>query len=130
MIGLDTNVLIRYIVRDDARQAAIADELIDKLTPTKPGYVTLLVLAELWWVLGSSYTYTADQRRELVEALLTAQELRIESTERVRAALERVTVGADFPDALIAQSAKDAGCSVVMTFDAKAAKRAGMRLVA
>ena len=61
MIGLDTNVLARYIMQDDAAQAKKATKLIESLTPTEPGYVPLVVVVELFWVLSRSYELSQAQ---------------------------------------------------------------------
>lgn len=129
MIGIDTNVLVRYVVRDDESQTALADGLIDGFTADEPGLVPLIALVECWWVLGRAYSLPDDRRREFVEALLTSQELRVERSDTVRAALRRTADGADFADALIAQAATEAGCATVMTFDRRAARSAGMQLL-
>ncbi|WP_277213803.1 PIN domain-containing protein [Isoptericola croceus] len=129
MIGLDTNVLVRYVVRDDGAQARQADGLIDALTPDAPGFVPLVVLVECWWVLDRAYSYPLDRRRAFVEALLATQELRVEQADTVRAALRRTDDGADLADALIAVGAAEAGCDTVMTFDRRAARVAGMTLL-
>ena len=130
MIGLDTNVLVRYVVRDDPAQAAAADRLIDSCTAENPGYLSLLVVVESWWVLGSAYSYSSEERREFIEALLEAKELVVESPDLVRGAVRHVADGADFADALIALSGRARGCAEVMTLDKKAAGRAGMTLLA
>lgn len=130
MIGLDTNVLIRYVVRDDPAQTRLTDNLLDSLTSDDPGYVPLIVLVECWWVLDRSYGYPLERRRAFVEALLASQELRVERTDTVRAALRRTHDGADLADAVIAVGATEAGCSAIMTFDRRAARAAGMTLLA
>ena len=53
MIGLDTNILVRYLAQDDAEQAKRANRIIDRLTPENPGFVPLVALVELVWVLES-----------------------------------------------------------------------------
>ena len=129
MIGLDTFVLVRYVVRDDAGQAASADRLIDAFSAKEPGFLGTVVLAETWWVLGRAYAFPVDRRLAFVEALLESQELVVEDPDAVRAALQSANAGADFADALIAESAKAAGCTAVMTFDKAAARDAGMTLL-
>ena len=62
MIGLDTNVLVRYMAQDDPKQSAIATRLIEKeLSPGEPGFISLMVLAELCWVLKSLYSASAGE---------------------------------------------------------------------
>lgn len=94
MIGLDTNILVRYIVRDDPRQAARADALLEGLTRDSPGFGPLLVLAELYWTLTRSYRFTPVQSVEVVSRLLAAGELRVQDRDVVRRAVERAAVGA------------------------------------
>ncbi len=129
MIGLDTNVIVRYTVRDDPKQTALADAAIDALSSDDPGYVSHVVVAETWWVLRSAYRFPEDRRRQLFEILLDTKELRFEDPDTVRAALTSTRQGADLADALIAQSAVQAGCRSVVTFDKGAARRAGMTLL-
>ena len=62
MIGLDTNVLVRYIAQDDAAQSPKASTLIESLTVDEPGYVTQVALVEVVWVLSSLYAADRDQR--------------------------------------------------------------------
>ncbi|MFD1824546.1 PIN domain-containing protein [Mumia zhuanghuii] len=128
-MGLDSNVVIRYAVRDDEDQAGRADAVVDGLSADSPGYVSLVVLTETWWVLDRAYAIARDRRLEFFEALLDAQELRTESPDLVRAALRRTRRGADFADALITEASAAAGCTRVMTLDERAAKHAGMTLI-
>jgi predicted nucleic-acid-binding protein len=130
VIGLDTNVLIRYVVRDDAEQTRLADELVDGFTTDSPGFVPVLVLVECWWVLDRAYSYPVDRRRAFVEALLASQEVRVDQADAVRAALRATHDGADLADALIAVIALEAGCERIMTFDRRAARAAGMTRLA
>lgn len=55
MIGLDTNVLVRYIMQDDTKQSAKATQLIESLTSDEPGFIAMVSVVELYWVLTSSY---------------------------------------------------------------------------
>lgn len=129
MIGLDTNVLIRYTVRDDPSQTALADGVIDGLDASNPAFVPLIVVVECWWVLGRAYGYPTEQRQGFVDALLTSEELLVESPDALRAALRGTRDGADLADALIAHAATTAGCERTLTFDRGAARRAGMQLL-
>ncbi len=130
MIGLDTNVLVRYIMQDDAKQAAKANKLIESLTTDEPGFFTLVSVVELGWVLSSSYGLKREQVAQAFDALLQTKEIMIESAEQVRRALRvyRAT-SADFADCLIERAANNAGCERTMTFDITAAKLAGMTLI-
>jgi predicted nucleic-acid-binding protein len=129
MMGLDTNVLVRYIVRDDPAQTPQADAVIRRLSAARPGFVSLVVLVELWWVLGRSFGRSGSERCALFAVLLDTDELMIESIDCARQALTKAEMGADFADALVTALATQAGCLITVTFDRRAAQRAGMRLV-
>jgi predicted nucleic-acid-binding protein len=126
MIGLDTNVIVRYVVRDDPEQTAQADAVFQLLTARRPGFVATVVLAELWWVLGRHYRYDRGLLCDFVRQLLASDELRVQDVRAAQAALAAADGGADFADALIAQAGVIAGCELVVTFDRRAV-RAGMR---
>jgi predicted nucleic-acid-binding protein len=129
MTGLDTNVVIRYLTHDDPMQAAAAARFIDSLTPDSPGFLSLIVVVELVWVLEASYRFKKSQIVQVLETLLRSKELVIERAEIVWQALRRFAASrADFPDCLIERCAHAAECQRTVTFDRNAA-RAGMRLL-
>jgi predicted nucleic-acid-binding protein len=131
MIGLDTNVLVRYIMQDDAKQAPQATRLVESLSAEAPGFLPLVAVVELAWVLSSAYDLDRAQLVEALEGVLRTKELVIERAEMVWKALRTFqSVNADFADCLIAHSAASAGCEKTMTFDRGAAKSAGMTLMA
>lgn len=131
MIGLDTNVLVRYIMQDDAKQAPQATRLVESLSAEAPGFLPLVAVVELAWVLSSAYDLDRTQLVEAFEGVLRTKELVIERAEVVWKALRAFqSVNADFADCLIAHSAASAGCEKTMTFDRGAAKSAGMTLLA
>lgn len=128
MIGLDTNVLVRYLAQDDPAQAAKATALIESLSVASPGYITLVSVVELVWVLQSCYQSEKSDIVVTLETLLRTRELKVERAEIVWQALRRYAEAkADFADCLIERSAHAADCEYVVTFDSKAAKTAGMR---
>ena len=131
MIGLDTNVLVRYIAQDDLKQSPRATELIAGLSGENPGFITLVSLVELVWVMQSCYNAAKPEIVAILEMLLRTEELVVENAETAIKALN-VFAGskADFSDCLIERSANKAGCEYTVTFDAGAAKTAGMRIVA
>lgn len=130
MIGLDTNVLVRYVLQDDPRQSPRANRLIDTLSADEPGFVPVVALVELAWVLGAGYKFPRDQLAAVLETLLRSKELVIDRADLVTQALTRFSAGdADFADALIERMAAAAGCTRTMTFDRAAAKATGMTLV-
>jgi len=130
MIGLDTNVLVRYIMQDDPKQSPKATRLIESLDATETGFIALVSVIELVWVLSFSYQLTREQVAQALDAILRTQEFVIESAEQVLRALRVYKAGkADFADCLIERSAAKAGCGRTMTFDVGASKHAGMTLV-
>jgi predicted nucleic-acid-binding protein len=130
MIGLDTNVLVRYIMQDDAKQAAKAVALVESLTVEAPGFVSIVSVVELGWVLSSSYDLTRDQVAQTLDLLLRTKQVVVDRADQVLSALRVFKVGsADFADCLIERTAAHAGCDRTMTFDAGAAKTARMTLI-
>ena len=130
MIGLDTNVLVRYIMQDDPKQSAKATALMEQLSPENPGFITLVSVVELYWVLTSSYGLTAQQVKQALVVLLRAKQIIVDRADQVLRALRVFDDGkADFADCLIERTAAAAGCEQTMTFDVGAAKHAGMTLI-
>lgn len=131
MIGLDTNVLVRYIMQDDAKQSPLATRLIEALSANEPGFVPVVSVVELAWVLSSAYELDREQLVAAFEGLLRTKELKLERAEIVWKALRSFqSLNTDFADSLIACSAAAAGCERTMTFDRGAAKNSGMTLIA
>ena len=131
MIGLDTNVVVRYLTQDDPKQSPIATRLMEKtLSSDEPGFISLVVLAEVIWVLVSLYSVDRAGVAEVVGGLLTIEQLRVESAELVWRAKRRFEASkADFSDALIAECAVAAGCKRAVTFDRTAAATSGFALL-
>lgn len=130
MIGLDTNVLVRYIAQDDPKQSPRANRLIEGLTAEEPGFISVVALVELVWVLAACYHLKRDQLAQAIEGVLRAKEFVVDRAGEVAQALRLFRAGsADFADCLIARTGSSAGCSATFTFDAGAAKSAGMSLV-
>ena len=129
MIGLDTNVLVRYIMQDDARQSPLATRLVESMSAQAPGFVPLVAVVELGWVLSSAYGLDRTQLVQAFEGLLRTKEIVVERAETVWKALRVFAIGnADFADCLIERSAAAAGCERTMTFDRGAVKGCGMTL--
>lgn len=129
MIGIDTNVLVRYLAQDDDAQSPVATRIIDGFTPDAPGFISQVALVETVWVLTRSYKMTREAVADTIEALLRARELVVEGAEAGYLALATYrTTRADFSDALIAHSGRPAGWAETVTFDKGAASVAGMRL--
>ncbi len=131
MIGLDTNVLVRYIAQDDPKQSAQANRVINALSADNPGVVTTVSLVELVWVMQSCYDVSKPRVVDMLTMLLRTRELVIENAETAIQAVHQFTAStADFADCLIARSAQKAGCKHMLTFDRNAASTTGMKLVA
>ncbi|VVE44182.1 twitching motility protein PilT [Pandoraea horticolens] len=131
MIGLDTNVLVRYFAQDDIAQSKRATALMESLSAEKPGYVSQVALVEVVWVLGRCYGVDRGQMKDIIDSMITTKELVVEGADTVRKALRVFVTSAkaDFADCLIERSGHAAECECTVTFDATASKVAGMRLL-
>ena len=129
MIGLDTNVLIRYLTQDDEQQSEIATRFIEKeLNSENQGFVSLIVLVETVWVLMRCYGQTKSELHPIINQLLTTKQFQVEQTGNAFKALRLwQQAKGDFSDALIAVLAQDNDCAYTLTFDKKAVSL-GMRL--
>jgi len=129
MIGLDTNIIVRYLTHDDAAQTAAAVKLIDSLSPEEPGFLSLIVVVELVWVLEASYRFKKNEIERVLETLLRSKELVIERAEVVWQALRKFHAShADFADCLIERCGHAADCQYTVTFDQNAVS-GGMKLL-
>jgi predicted nucleic-acid-binding protein len=130
MIGLDTNVLVRYLTHDDPAQTALANKVMDSLTPEAPGFLSTAVIAEVIWVLESLYGFSKLETIQTLDTLLRSKELIVERAEIVGQALANFkTSRSDFADCLIERTGHAAGCRHTVTFDRRAANAAGMKLL-
>jgi predicted nucleic-acid-binding protein len=127
MIGLDTNILVRYLVQDDAVQSPQATEIVERrLTEREPGYVSVVAMAETVWVLQRTYRLGNPAIAAIVEGLLRTDVLVIESEQEVFAAMIALKDGrGSFADALIGALDTKAGCSRTLTFDQSALRLPG-----
>ena len=123
MIGLDTNVLVRYLVQDDPVQAKKASALIDRSAAQDSAmFINHVVMCELAWVLGRGYGYARVDLAELIEKILLGRQFEIEKKDLVWAALADFNASrADFADCLIGVTNVMAGCESTLTFDRSAA---------
>ncbi len=130
MIGLDTNILIRYLTLDDPAQSAKATEILERrLTPSNPGFVSVVAMVEIVWVLDRAYGLTNQEVATAIERLLQVEVLAIESEQAVFTAMVALKQGrGSFADALIAELGVRAGCTRTLTFDQKAARLPGFEL--
>ena len=130
MIGLDTNVLVRYIMQDDPKQSRKATSLIESLDDDHPGFITIVSILELYWVLTSCYDLTTDQVKQVLDVLLRTRQIIVDRADQVLRALRVLEAGrADFADCLIERTAASVGCEHTFTFNVNAAKYAGMTLI-
>lgn len=130
MIGLDTNVLVRYVTQDDPKQSPRASRFVESLSTESPGYVGLVSIVELVWVLTGCYSASKTDLCAVLETLLRAKELVVADAEIVWKALRLFKQGkADLADCLVVLCAAEAGCDHTVTFDRDAARHCGMRLL-
>lgn len=119
MIALDTHVLVRFLVADDATQHRRVVALFRRgIAQREAFFVGDVVLAELTWVLRASYRFERSQIAEVLRALLEAEHLVFESSDRLRRALNRYQgSAAGFADCLIDERGRELGCTSLTTFD-------------
>jgi len=131
VIGLDTDVVVRFLAQDDEVQSLIATRLIARLSRERPGFISSVVLAEITWVLSRAYKTSRDDIATAVEGLLRSAELIVENADAAYRALAmyQASTSAEYADALIAQIAALAGASETVTFDRAAVAALGMRLL-
>jgi predicted nucleic-acid-binding protein len=124
VLGIDTNVLVRYLVRDDQQQFERARRLINReLGKGEPVLVSLLVLLETEWVLRSRYSLGKTQMLSTLSALLEASDLVLEDEPAVEHAIYSwKESAANFSDCLINARNRRIGCSATATFDRNALK--------
>jgi len=129
MIGLDTNVLVRFLTHDDPAQTPAAIQLMSSLSSNSPGFVSLVVIAELSWVLRSLYSLEKSELEIVLENLLRNDALVVERSEIVWQAFRKFKASnTGFADCLIECSGHAAECIYTLTFD-KRAVATGMRLL-
>ncbi len=126
MTGLDTNVLVRYFVKDDQQQAEKASACIKKIVSGGGNcFINLMVFCELVWVLESAYGYGRQDITSLLEKMLATRQFDIESKDIVRQAVHDYSRGnADMADYLIGRVNNSHGCDRTVTFD-KALRNSG-----
>lgn len=131
MIGLDTNVVVRYLAQDDPRQSPAATRLFEGvLSPDNPGFLSAVVLCEIAWVLAECYGASEERIREAIDGLLAAKQIAVEAPDVVRKALRAWREsGADFADALIGEIAQHHGAEKTLTFDRAAVRLPGFELL-
>jgi predicted nucleic-acid-binding protein len=130
MIGLDTNILVRYIMQDDPNQASLASKLIDACTAQAPGFITIVSVIELVWVLESCYAKKRADIALVLHTMLAADNLKLEQKSIVAGAVKLFSSSrCDFADCLIVKLSEHHGCRGTFTFDRHAANTSGMQLL-
>lgn len=131
MKGLDTNVLVRYIVKDDKEQADIASAYIRKIADSGGAcFINKVVLCEFIWVLESAYEFEKEEIADVCGKILKTKQFEIESKDAVRHAVNDYKNGkADFADYLIGRINKINGCDITATFDRTLKEQGGFILL-
>ena len=131
MTGIDTNVLVRYLVNDDAAQAAAASRLLnDDCSADNPAFVTVVALCETVWVLKAGYSWSRAQISNAIEALLQMEQVVVEHQAVASLALEDYRASAvDFADACIQRIGALNGAPTTKTFDVRASQMKGFDLL-
>ncbi len=131
MIGLDTNVLLRFLLKDDELQAERSARVIRQAVARRePVVLNPIVLVEMVWVLGSSYKYSRNEIAGALDDILDADGFDIAERDTVRAAIDDYRSSkADFADTLIGRLNQRAGCRDTLTFDRRLKPLATFRIV-
>jgi predicted nucleic-acid-binding protein len=131
MIGIDTNILIRYIVQDDKRQAIAASRFIEgTCSEESPGFINIIVFCELVWVLSQAYKFPRSDIVTVIKQIMVTNCFEIQYTQLIWNALsDYEDEGGDFADYIIAYLNKSKGIEFTVTFDKKASKHACFRLL-
>jgi predicted nucleic-acid-binding protein len=129
LIGVDTNVLARYILDDDPVWSVRATSFIDnECTPERPGYINLVVIAELVWLLRQAQDYTRDKITTVIQEFMEADNLVVAEAALIERVLEQYKVGkADFADYLIVELNRAAAAKPTVTIDKKASLDEGFQ---
>jgi predicted nucleic-acid-binding protein len=127
MIGLDTNIIVRYLTQDGPMQSAKAREIVERrLTEEKPGFVSIVAMVETVWVLERAYKLRPHEIVGAVERMLQTDVLVVENEQEVFTAMIALKEGqGSFADAVIAALGARVGCSATLTFDPKALRLPG-----
>lgn len=130
MKGIDTNVLVRYLVQDEPMQGRRAAAFIAKeCSADSPGLINRIVLCEVVWVLERAYQYPRIQVARALDRILRTSQFKIEDPQEAWTALREYQTGGDFADAFIAAVNRRLGCEYTVTFDRRAGRSSGFSLL-
>jgi predicted nucleic-acid-binding protein len=129
--GLDTNVVLRYLLQDDEKQARHANEIFDgRLSEREPGFLSLACVLEIVWVLRSLLRQSGVEVATHLEHLLAAHSLVVQNEQQVFAAAFALKRGmGEFEDALVGALNAWAGCEKTLTFDRRAGRLTGFEVI-
>ena len=131
MIGLDTNVVVRYLVGDNEEQAEAARALFTTLSQGNPGFIGREVAVELVWVLSRSYRASREQIASVLLSLVATENIVVENAEDVADSAIRFADGvSDFADLMILAAARREAATPLYTFDRRASRMEGVELLA
>ena len=130
MIGLDTNVLVRWLVQDDPVTSPKVNSLIRRLREDEPGFISIVTAVETIWVLERAYRLPSDVLVTAIEALLHTESFVVQHEEAVfKAMIGLKERRIEFSDGLMAALGEAAGCRRTVTFDRRAAQRGAFELL-
>ena len=130
MIALDTSVLVRFLTDDDPQQARITRPAMSELSEEEPGFICREVVLELAWVLERAYGVKPSRIADALDGLIATREIVVETADDIASAIAAWRdSGAGLGDRMILAAAQRAGAEAVVTFDRKAARIPGMRLL-
>lgn len=131
MVGIDTNVLIRFVVQDDKKQAAVASDLIENLcSASNPALISLIVLCEFVWVLSSAYGYSREQISSALKQVLVTDCFEVSKHDMAWSAMLDYASGfGDYADCLIARLNELNGADTTYTFDKQASRNKRLTLL-
>jgi len=127
LLGVDTNIILRAVLGDDAIQSSLARQALGDRTPESPAFITGISLAEVFWVLRSRVGREAALG--ILRRLVESESMEFDDGEGVVRALAFADAGADFADALIHGTMEQFGASTTVTFDRRASEHLGWRLL-
>ncbi len=130
MKGIDTNILVRYLVQDDAKQGEIAANYFETLkSQGETCFINHIVLCELVWVLRAVYKLSRDEIINTLESVLKTDIFEFENKDAIWKSIQQMKIGkADFSDYLIGQLNAQAGCTETVSFDKKISGVDGFRI--
>ena len=131
MIGIDTNVLLRLVLKDDKLQSGKAVKLFERLSPERPGFINTTILMEFIWTARRHARMTKTELKTILSGLLDSDNIVLQDEDVIELVLDEMDRSSEeFTDIFIAFKNRSAGCSPTMTFDRGAATKVpGMELL-